>query len=214
MTATQPSNAGGDVTRRRLRVRRNPMWLAGGILAVCLGGLASGYLFMSVAATDEVLKVQRTVYRGQIIAAEDLTVVSVGAGVEVGAVPRERLDEVVGRSALTDLPEGSLLVSGSWGDARLTSGSTRIGVRLEPGRYPSGLVPGSPVLIVAVPLQGALSEEEAVPPSVPGEVASLPAGQSDGSVVFDLTVGGDQAETVARLAATNRLSLVEQAPRR
>ena len=53
MTATQPSNAGGDVTRRRLRVRRNPMWLAGGILAVCLGGLASGYLFMSVAATDD-----------------------------------------------------------------------------------------------------------------------------------------------------------------
>ena len=203
-----------DVTRRRLRVRRHPAWLAGGILAVCLGGLASGYLFMSVADTDEVLKVQRVVYRGQVISADDLSVVSVGSGVEVGAVPRERLDEVVGRTALTDLPQGSLLVSGSWGDARLTTGWTRIGVRLEPGRYPSGLVPGSSVTIVAVSLQGSGGDEEGLPPSMLGEVASAPVVQPDGSVVFDLTVGVEQSEAVARLAATNRLSLVEQAPRR
>ena len=45
--------------RPRVRLRRSPVWLVAGILAVSLGGLASAFVYLQVAASDPVLRVNR-----------------------------------------------------------------------------------------------------------------------------------------------------------
>lgn len=201
-----------DARRPRLRLRRNPTWLLAGILAVCLGGLASAYLFVSVAATEQVVRANRTIHRGEVVAAADLSVVSVGAGAGVNTVAADDLDSLVGRMALVDIPGTSLVVPGTIGDGGLAAGEAKVGVRLEAGHFPTGLLPGTPVLVVALPDDGLGSEEAAtgLPASVPATLVGAPTAQPDGSVVVDLTVGEDRAEAVSRLAAAGRVVLVEQ----
>lgn len=200
-----------DARRPRLRLRRNPTWLLAGVLAVCLGGLASAYLFMSAAATEQVVLANRTIYRGEVVAAADLSVVSVGGGAALDAVAADDLASLVGQVALVDLPGGSLVVPDAVGASGLAAGEARVGVRLEAGRYPTGLLPGTAVLVVALAADGlAADANAAIPASVPASLVGAPAAQPDGSVVVDLTLAVDQAEAVSRLAAAGRVTLVEQ----
>lgn len=210
MSSTSP-----EAPRPRVRLRRDPRWLFAGVLAVVLGGLATAFLFLSVAAADPVVRVNRLVYRGETIKPADLSVVTVGRGIDVRTVPGARLDEVVGSAALTDLPQGSLLVADTFGPASLPPGQSRVGVRLEAGRLPSAdLTPGTPLLVVALPVAAAAatpaaaSAAEALPPSVSATLATAPVQQPDGAWVVDVTLAADRAESVARLAASNRVAVV------
>lgn len=204
----EPSAPGA--ARPRLRTRRSPLWLVIGILAVCLGGLASAWVHQSLTASDAVLRVNRTIHRGEVIAAQDLSVVRIGAGTDVRAVHDARVAEVVGRAASTDLPGGGLLVEGSWSEVAQPLGTSRVGLRLMPGRFPStDLRPGSELLVVFVAEQNVAAEQGSLPGSVSGVLVAAPASQSDGSFTFDLHVPSGQAELVARLAAAERVSLVQ-----
>lgn len=199
-----------EASRTRLRLRRSPRWLIAGVLAVVLGGLGSAFLYTSLAAADPVVRVNRTVHRGQTIQQADLGVVSVARGIDVPTVPASRLAEVVGSAAVTDLAQGSLLVADAYGPAALAPGTSRLGVRLAAGRLPSAdLTPGTPLLVVALPAPTASGAgSEALPASVGATLATVPAQQPDGSWVVDLTLGADRAEAVARLAAAGRVALV------
>ncbi|MFP5282111.1 MAG: SAF domain-containing protein, partial [Actinomycetes bacterium] len=169
------------------------------------------FVYSSVAASDPVLRVNRTIHRGEVITEADLAVVSVGAGIDVRTVTDERLREVVGRAAVSDIPGGSLLVEGSWGDPGQPLGTARVGVRIEPGRYPAtDLVPGTSLLVVALPDANAVGAQAELPASVETTLVDVPAAQPDGSVTVDLHVPSTQAETVARLASADRVSLVQQ----
>lgn len=194
----------------RIRVRRNPRWLLAGIVAVVLGGLATAALVQSVAASEPVVRLNRTIHRGETITPADVSVVPVSRGLDVRTVPGARLDEVVGSAAITDLPQGSLLVAGTFGSAQLAAGESRVGVRVTAGRLPSSeLVPGTPVIVVALPAANAApTDADALPPSVRATLATSPAAQPDGSWVVDLTVPGERAEVVARLAALDRVAVV------
>lgn len=204
-----------EASRTRIRLRRDPRWLLAGILAVALGGLSTGFLFVSATSSQPVLRVNRTVYRGETIAAADLAVVEIGSGLDVRTVPGSRLDQVVGSAAVTDLAQGSLLVDGTFGSATLPAGQSRVGVRLEAGRLPSAnLTPGTAVMVVALPAANPTGgAAEALPPSVSATLATAPSPQPDGSWVVDLTLAADRAEAVARLAATDRVALVAMGTR-
>ncbi|MFV0453120.1 MAG: SAF domain-containing protein [Propioniciclava sp.] len=202
MTSSTP-----DARRPPLRLRRQPAWLLGGILAVCLGGLASAYLVTTLVHTDDVLLVSATVHRGETIEAGDLAVVSVGAGEELSTVPSTQIDAVVGQTALTDLVAGSLLVDGSYGENPLPPEVARVGVRLAAGRYPTGLVAGSTVQVVTLPQEG--NDSDASATTVPATVASAPAEQPDGTVVINLVVAESRAETVSQMASRERVALIE-----
>ncbi|WP_282005824.1 SAF domain-containing protein [Propioniciclava sinopodophylli] len=197
-----------DATRPRIRLRRSPLWLLAGILAVCLGGLASAFVYLSLTASDPVLRVNRTIHRGEVIQGADLSVVSVGTGVDVRTVGDERAAEVIGRAAVTDVPGGSLLVEGSWGESGVPVGSARVGLRLSAGRFPTtDLRPGTQVLVVALPAQGEAEAE--LPGSIPASLVGEPAVQTDGSTLLALSVPAGSAELVARLAAADRVALVQ-----
>jgi len=71
-------------------------------------------------------------------------------------VPAERLGEIVGKTALTDLAAGGLLGPGSFGEPVVAAGAVRVGLRLDPGRLPNSSLPaGTGVRPIPVGRDGA-----------------------------------------------------------
>lgn len=192
-----------------LPARRNLRWILAGVIAICLGGLGAAVLYMSIADAHSVVRVNRTIYRGEAVQAADLGAVSLGSAVGIDTVPAERAGDLVGKTALVDLPQGSLLVPGSVGEPELRPQEARVGLRLAAGRLPvSALPPGTPVLLVPL-AKDAQSQPEGA--SVQATVATAPTVQVDGASILDVSVPAAEAERLARLAASDLLVLVRRA---
>jgi hypothetical protein len=190
----------------QVRNRRNLRWMAVGVLAVCLGGLGAALLYGNLSNAHTVVVVKRTVYRDQVITAADLGATSAVPALGVETLPSDQLDTVVGRTALSDLVEGSLLSPRSFGEPAVETGNVRIGLRLAAGRLPSAqMPPGTEVLLVPVGRDGA---EPPVGASVTGRIATAAAVLPDGASIVDVSVAAAEAERVVRLAASEQLALV------
>jgi hypothetical protein len=190
----------------QVRNRRNLRWMAVGVLAVCLGGLGAALLYGNLSNAHTVLVVKRTVYRDQVITAADLGATSAVPALGVETLSSDQLDTVVGRTALSDLVEGSLLSPRSYGEPVVEAGSVRIGLRLAPGRLPSAAMPpGTEVLLVPVGRDGA---EPPVGASVTARIATAAAVLPDGASIVDVSVPAAEGERVVRLAANEQLALV------
>ena len=137
----------------RLPGRRNPRWIALGVIAICLGGLLAYAVYARVSTETRVLTVASTVYRGEVVDAADLTTVVVHGDPPGPVVRATDQSSVVGKRAVFDLPAGSLVAPGSLADAALPdTGRSVVGLRLATGRAPASLlVPSAPVRIVALP---------------------------------------------------------------
>src|SRR6476659_7149505 len=57
----------------RMAGRRNPRWIALGIVALCLGGLLSYVIYTQVAAQSAVVAMAHTVHRGAVVKPSALT---------------------------------------------------------------------------------------------------------------------------------------------
>ena len=90
--------------------RRNPKWIALGIVALCLGGLLSYVIYARVATETTVVAMASTVYRGEVIEQDDLTTITLRAGSIAQAVPASDLDTMIGKRAAVDLVEGSVVI--------------------------------------------------------------------------------------------------------
>lgn len=190
---------------RPIRSRRNLRWIAVGLLAICLGGLGAALLYSNLSNSQEVLLVKNTIFRDQVITADDLAVTAVvpAAGLEV--IPAAMLDEVVGSTAQYDLVAGGLLSARHFGEPRVTPGMARVGLRLNAGRVPTATIPsGTPVLLVAL-----ASEDESAETSITGSVTGVASVLPDGATLLDVLVPAGRAEQVARLAANDQLVLVQ-----
>ncbi len=152
------------------------------------------------------LVVKRTVYRDQVITAADLGATSAVPALGVETLSSDQLDTVVGRTALSDLVEGSLLSPRSFGEPVVEAGSVRIGLRLAAGRLPSAAMPpGTEVLLVPVGRDGA---EPPAGASVTARIATAAAVLPDGASIVDVSVPAAEGERVVRLAANEQLALV------
>ena len=195
-----------------VRARRNLRWVAAGVLAVCLGGLGAALLYANLSSAQTVITVKRTVYRDQVITAAVLGVTSAVPAAGVETVPSGRIDDAVGRTALYDLAEGSLLSPRAYGEAPVEVGSARLGLRLAAGRIPSApMPPGTRVLLVPAGRDGGDPPEGA---SVTGRIATTASTLPDGASIVDVTIAGQEAERMARLAANDQLVLVRLAGER
>lgn len=193
-----------------VRPRRNPRLLAVWLVAICLSGLGAAFLYTTLASSHQVLSLTRTIYRGEVVQAADLTTLTLHDTPGLSVVDASRISEVVGRTALVDMPSGTLLASGSVGAADVPAGTVRIGLRLAAGRLPVSALPaGTPVLLIAV--SAANGQAVTGQASVEATVATAPVVQTDGSTLLDVTVPAAEAERVARLAAADQVALVRQA---
>ncbi len=203
---TDPSLSPATAT---IRPRRNLRWILVGVLAICLGGLGSAVLYSSVSNATSVLKVNRTVYRGEVIGPADLGPVSLGTHLGVETVPAERAAELIGKTALLDLPGGSLVTPGSVGEPELRLGFSRLGLKLNPGQVPVSALPtGTPVALVPIT---ATNDGNAAGVTYRATVAVAPSQLPDGSTSLEVMVADAVSDPVARLAAAGRLVVVKRA---
>jgi hypothetical protein len=197
--------------------RRNPKWIALGVVALCLGALLSYVIYARVADESAVVRVVNTVHRGSTVTAADLTTVSLSAGAGVEMVPASQLSELIGRRAVYDLVAGSLLPVGAVADVVVPqTGRAVVGIRLVSGRVPFGMLPsGSPLRLVALPPAGAapgFTDEYTGRTIIAREVSQVD-GADGASVVLNVDVPANQAPVVALLASQERLAVVRDADR-
>lgn len=196
------------------RTRRQPRWIAAGLLAICLGALGAVLLFTEAVSSRTVVLVATDVQRGELVEAADLTTVTIGSTPGVRTVAGAELSALVGQRATVDLVAGSLLPAGAVGEVPLRAGYSQVGLRLAPGRLPLDPLPvGTPVQLIAVNTSNA-GEQEA--DDLSGKtftafVVRSPELSPDGQFsLLDVQVEGVSAVSVAQLAAADRLVLIRQ----
>lgn len=187
----------------QMRARRSPKLIAGGVLAVVLGALGFAYIYESSTNYASVVAVAQPIARGSVVTQEQLRVVQVPEGFSTQTLAADALDDLVGRTALTDLPMGSFPLASHVGDNPLPGGEALVGLRLTHGQLPTAALPaGTAVELVGV---GDAADASKVVPAV---VATAPLLLDDGaSFVVDVRVAHGEAGAVARLAARNELAL-------
>jgi hypothetical protein len=197
--------------------RRNPKWIALGVVALCLGALLSYVIYARVAHQAEVVAIASTVHRGETVKQSDLTTVNLSSEAGVKVVLASELSGLVGRKAVYDLVAGSLLPVGAVADVvEPQTGHAVVGIRLVSGRAPSGLLPaGSPLRLIALPPSGADPgfNDQYVGRTIISRQISQVDGADGASVVLNVDVPADQAPVVALLAAQERLAVVRDADR-
>jgi hypothetical protein len=197
----------------RMPGRRNPKWIALGIVALCLGGLLSYMIYARVATETTVVSVAQTVYRGEVIETSDLTTITLQGSTIPQAVPARDLSTVVGRRAATDLVAGSVLVASAVTDETIpATGRAVVGLKLSAGRTPTSLLlPSSAVRLVALPPEN--GTDKLTGDTFTARVIDQGGGADGTSILVNVDVAADQAATIAQLAAQDRIALVRDAGR-
>lgn len=195
--------------------RRNPKWIALGVVAICLGGLLSFVIYSRVATETSVVAVAHTVYRGETIETDDLTTVTLRRGSVAKAIPATELKNLIGQRAVFDLAEGSVVSSASVGDLLIPAeDQAAIGLKLSGGRAPTNLLlPGSPIRLIALPPVEASQKDKLSGSVYVARVVDQTAAPDGTSTLVNVEVAANQAPTIATLAAQDRIAVVRDAGR-
>jgi hypothetical protein len=201
----------------RLPGRRNPRWIALGIVALCLGALLSYVIYARVASETTVVSAARTVYRGEVLERADLSTVRLRGGTLPDTVPAADLERLVGQRAAFDLPSGAVVAGAAVASSALPAeGRAAVGLKLVTGRAPEALLfPSSPVRLVALPPASteAAADDRLTGKTYAARVIDHAPGVDGASLVLDVDVAAAQAPTIALLGAQDRLAVVRDAGR-
>ena len=131
--------------RRRVRVPE----LAIGIFVIAASVAVSVVLNTDDDTGSGVLAIGQPVERGQVIDADDLTVVSLSADRDVALLASELSGQVIGMRAAVDIEAGTPLSSSHLtGVEPLSTDDAVVGVVVDDSRAPAELVPGDLVHVV------------------------------------------------------------------
>jgi hypothetical protein len=200
----------------RLPGRRNPKWIALGIVALCLGGLLSYLIYARVATETAVVATAHTVYRGEVIDRTDLATITLRGGTLPHAIPAGQLADLVGKRAVFDLAEGSIILSTAVSEAAIPSeGRAIVGIKLAPGRAPTNLLlPSSRVRLIAMPAAADGSTTDKLAGTIfVGSVIDQSQAADGTSILVNVDIDAAAAPTIATLAAQDRVAIVRDADR-
>jgi hypothetical protein len=200
----------------RLPGRRNPKWIALGIVALCLGGLLSYLIYARVATETAVVATAHTVYRGEVIDRTDLATITLRGGTLPHAIPAGQLADLVGKRAVFDLAEGSIILSTAVSEAVIPSeGRAIVGIKLAPGRAPTNLLlPSSRVRLIAMPAAADGSTTDKLAGTIfVGSVIDQSQAADGTSILVNVDIDAAAAPTIATLAAQDRVAIVRDADR-
>ena len=191
------------------KLRRSPVLVAGSVVLVATGALLAAWVTTSVGNAAPVLAVRADVARGEVITADDLTVVRIGLDPALSTIPGEALDAVVGMRAASDLAAGGLVTANAVTDQAIPApGESVVGIALDAAQMPAReLRPGDQVRVVSTPRDGDDPPVE-TPAAVPATVVATTAVPETGQVVVDVVVPQAQAAGLVAVAATGRVALV------
>jgi hypothetical protein len=176
------------------------------LVAVC--GWVATAVFLSAGSREEVLAVARPISRYEEVERGDLKVVRVAAGPEVGTVPADRLEDLIGRRVTTSLAEGSLLQEGVLldADARVVSDiEAVVSAVLAQEDAPATLSAGDEVELIVRPPSGST----AGPQTLPGWVLAVEEADRSGtsSQRAALVVRRTDTALVSAASAEERVSI-------
>ncbi len=206
----QPTRHVADVRPpgRRVRVPE----LAVGVLVTVVFALGAVLWHLSSVEKVPALVAAAPIERGETIDAGDVRVAYLSSDSTLARLDSTEMDLVVGRVALVDLAEGTMLSTSVAAEVpAVEAGSGVVGMALDPGAYPGqGLAPGDRVHVV---LTGEVANPDAEPTVVArsATVFDIEALASDQLLVSVLTTEAD-AEAVAAAAGAGGLRLVLVAP--
>jgi SAF domain len=123
------------------------------VLVTIGSALAFVVLWMNAGGREPVLALRNNVAAGQVITADDLTVVRVSADSGIDPISSSERDEIVGRPAAATLLAGTLLVPDAIGtDDGLDQGTTVIAIPVPAAELPSDeLEQGDRVILYRTP---------------------------------------------------------------
>lgn len=191
-----------------------------GLLVIAAFALASLWWFTSATEKIEVIALANPVERGQIVALDDLVVVSINSDDPLATIDSSNPDVIVDRVALASLPAGTVLTSSMFASSnQLVAGVGIVGMELEPGQRPGvRMLPGDLVSVVLTPdpngtvdLSGggaAAVAEVLVDAAVVIESAPL---QTQGREFVALSMSEAEAQAVAVAASQDRVRLIQVA---
>lgn len=201
MTPLPPRPAG-----TQLRARRSPRLIVLGVLLACLGALGAVAVYQTGTTAQPVLVMRHTVNRGGVISQDHVQAVDVTVAAGMRVVPAASMSEVVGKVALTDLEEGSLVTPDSFGAHVVEPETAQVGLRLGPGRLPvRSMPPGTRVNLIGLGDDAAAAEALLGTGTVVTAARETPDGAAQ---VLDVSVAANLATKVAQLAANDRLVVV------
>ena len=200
-----------DAPRRVRTVARRRGALVGvGVALVAFGALAFLYVSGQLSTATPVIAVVNDVQRGAVIGDGDVTVASVVPDPALAPVPADRMAEVVGLRAATDLVAGTLLTEMSVATTVVPSaGESVVGVPLTPGQMPGEpLLPGDVILIVGTPGPGDTAPVQAARSVEATVLRTHPATGPPDQVVVDVLVSSGQAVDLVSQVAAGRVGVV------
>jgi hypothetical protein len=184
-----------------------------GLLCTILGGLGSAYMWTSASQTQSTLVSMRDITRGETVTATDLAILNIGSTEGINVIPADQLQTLIGKTALHDLPRGTILIEGTIGEHPIPIGMSRVGLRIATGKFTGAdLRPGTNVTLVQVSgLNSGSGDTAQALAEFPATVNTKPEKLSDGnSWSFNVLVNQPDSSTIAALAASDQLVVVEQ----
>ena len=186
--------------------------LAVGVLVTVVFALGAVLWHLSAVEKVSALVVASSIERGEVIDASDVSVAYVSSDDPLARLDGSQINRVVGRVALVDLAEGTLLTNSVIADAAaVQEGDGVVGLSLDPGAYPArGLAPGDRVNVVR---SADVAELDANPTVIArnATVYAVDELASDRLLVSVLATEPD-AEAVAAVASAGGLRLVLVSP--
>jgi hypothetical protein len=191
------------------KLRRRPALIVAALAMVLVGALVSAWAYTSLGNTQAVVVARVDVAAGQLITADDLQVVRVGADPSVKVVPGDQAGLLVGQRASVDLQAGQLLVPGSVTQQVFPeAGMSEVGLSLTAGQLPSEqLKVGDRVRVVSTP--GAQGDVNPATLAVfDGAVVSVSPRDANGATAVTVQVVQSVAAELAARAATGKVAVV------
>ena len=140
-------------------------------------GCALAAVLWHMSTTDKraALALAGPIARGEVIEASDLRVVYLSSDDPIAHLGRAESSAVVGRTALLDLPAGTLLTKASVAPGLSVSQNEGVvGLALDPGQAPATeLVPGDLVNVIAGPSEGGGNQPAVAPTSLVASRAAV-----------------------------------------
>ena len=193
---------------RRVRVPE----VAVGVLVTVVFALGAVLWHLSTVDKVPALAAASRIERGEVIDTSDVRVVYVSSDNTLARLDSSELSRVVGRVALVELAEGTLLTQSVVAEAAaLGAGEGVVGLSLDPGAYPArGLAPGDRVNVVRT---ADVADRDAEP-RVIAHNATVYAVEdlSSDRLLVSILAGAEDAEAVAASAGAGGLRLMLVAP--
>ncbi len=177
--------------------RRQLPWIAAGVVLIVGFALAFATLSLRSSATRPVLVLARSLPAGHVLAAADLTTVSLPTAPGLATLPASAEVGILGRPVGVPLLAGALLTSAELGSAAaVAAGQAVVALAVKAGQYPPVLGPGDHVQII-----------DTAPAAAAGTPAAPPAALVSATVLaIDAAPAGSPAAAVVsvQVAAPGR----------